>query len=107
KAADQLPSIAILPFWNVGSDPENEFFGDGLAEELITQLSKISGLHVLSRSTSFAFKGKQQDVREIGRQMGVATVLEGSVRRAGNRLRISTQLVNVTDGYHMWSERYD
>src|SRR5262249_35682611 len=89
------------------SDPENEFFSDGLAEELITALSKVQGLRVASRTSSFAFRGKNEDVRKIGEQLSVRNVLEGSVRKAGNRLRISAQLVNVADGYHLWSETYN
>jgi serine/threonine protein kinase/tetratricopeptide (TPR) repeat protein len=101
------PSLAVLPFRNMSSDPENEFFSDGLAEELITALSKIEGLRVASRTSSFAFRGRSEDVRKIGEQLNVRTVLEGSVRKAGNRLRISAQLVNVADGYHLWSETYN
>jgi serine/threonine protein kinase/tetratricopeptide (TPR) repeat protein len=101
------PSIAVLPFVNMSSDPENEFFSDGLAEELITVLTKVKGLHVISRTSAFAFKGKNEDVRKIGEQLNVRTVLEGSVRKAGNRLRIAAQLVNAADGYHLWSETYN
>jgi serine/threonine protein kinase/tetratricopeptide (TPR) repeat protein len=101
------PSVAVLPFVNMSSDPENEFFSDGLAEELIAVLTKVKGLHVASRTSAFAFKGKNEDVRKIGEQLNVRTVLEGSVRKSGNRLRISAQLVNVADGYHLWSETYN
>ena len=101
------PSVAVLPFLNMSPDKENEYFSDGLAEELINALCKIQGLHVASRTSAFAFKGKDQDVRDIGERLNVRTVLEGSVRKAGNRLRISAQLVNVTDGYHLWSETFD
>jgi serine/threonine protein kinase/tetratricopeptide (TPR) repeat protein len=100
-------SVAVLPFRNMSSDPENEYFSDGLAEELINALTKVEGLHVASRTSAFAFKGKNEDVRKIGDQLNVRTVLEGSVRKAGNRLRISAQLVNVADGYHLWSETYN
>jgi serine/threonine protein kinase/tetratricopeptide (TPR) repeat protein len=100
-------SVAVLPFVNMSSDPENQFFSDGLAEELITALSRIEGLHVASRTSAFAFKGKSEDVRKIGEQLNVRTVLEGSVRKSGQRLRISAQLVNVADGYHLWSETYN
>jgi serine/threonine protein kinase/Tfp pilus assembly protein PilF len=100
-------SIAVLPFINMSADAENEFFVDGITEEIINTLSQIENLRVVARSSSFAFKGKHVDLRVIGGQLNVGTVLEGSVRRAGNRLRISAQLVNVTDGYHLWSERYD
>ena len=101
------PSIAVLPFTNMSADPENEYFSDGLAEELINALTKIPQLHVAARTSSFAFKGRELDIREIGRKLGVGTVLEGSVRRAGKRLRVTAQLINVTDGYHLWAERYD
>jgi serine/threonine protein kinase/Tfp pilus assembly protein PilF len=100
-------SVAVLPFVNMSSDPENQYFSDGLAEELIAVLSKIKGLHVASRTSAFAFKGKSEDVRKIGEQLNVRTVLEGSVRKSGNRLRIAAQLVNVADGYHLWSETYN
>jgi serine/threonine protein kinase/Flp pilus assembly protein TadD len=106
-APPRAPSLAVLPFRNMSSDPENEFFSDGLAEELITALTKVAGLRVTSRTSSFAFRGKNEDVRKIGEQLNVRTVLEGSVRKAGNRLRISAQLVNVADGYHLWSETYN
>jgi len=101
------PSVAVLPFANIGTDPENEFFSDGIAEEITNALAKIQALHVAARTSSFAFKGKSEDVRRIGDQLGVGTVLEGSVRRSGNRMRITAQLVSVADGYHVWSERYD
>ncbi len=100
-------SIAVLPFVNMSSDEENEFFSDGLAEELINALSKIEGLKVTSRTSAFAFKSKKQDIREIGSHLNVQTVLEGSVRKSGSRLRIRSQLVNVSDGYHLWSETFD
>ena len=101
------PSIAVLPFVNMSADPEQEYFCDGMAEELISALTKIENLHVPARTSAFAFKGEKIDMREIGRKLNVATVLEGSVRKAGNRLRITAQLINVTDGYHLWSERFD
>jgi serine/threonine protein kinase/tetratricopeptide (TPR) repeat protein len=101
------PSVAVLPFRNMSSDPENEYFSDGLAEELISALTKVEGLRVASRTSAFAFKGKNEDVRKIGEQLSVRTVLEGSVRKSGNRLRITAQLVNVADGYHLWSETYN
>jgi serine/threonine protein kinase/Flp pilus assembly protein TadD len=101
------PSIAVLPFVNMSSDKENEYFSDGLAEDLINALTKIEGLHVASRTSAFAFKGKNEDVRKIGEQLNVRTVLEGSVRKAGNRLRIRAQLANVADGYELWSETYN
>ena len=100
-------SIAVLPFTNMSADAENEYFTDGMAEEIINALSKIQSLRVASRTASFAFKGKNEDIAEIGRKLKVSTFLEGSVRKMGNRLRITAQLVNVADGYHLWSERYD
>jgi serine/threonine protein kinase/Flp pilus assembly protein TadD len=100
-------SIAVLPFVNMSADPENEYFTDGIAEEIINALTKVQALRVASRTSAFAFKGKNEDIGDIGRKLKVATVLEGSVRKAGNRLRVTAQLVNVADGYHLWSERYD
>ena len=101
------PSVAVLPFANMSGDPENVFFSDGIAEEITNALSKIQALHVTARTSAFAFKGRSEDVRKIGDQLGVGTILEGSVRRSGNRIRITAQLVSVADGYHLWSERYD
>jgi serine/threonine-protein kinase len=100
-------SIAVLPLASLSTDPENEFFADGITEEILTALSQIGELRVAGRSSSFSFKGKHQDLRQIGDALNVRTVLEGSVRRAGNRVRITAQLVDVADGYHLWSERYD
>jgi TolB-like protein len=100
-------SIAVLPFANMSDDPDNEYFSDGVTEEIINALAKVVGLHVAARTSSFSFKGKHQDVTEIGRQLRVATVLEGSVRKAGQQVRIAAQLVNAADGYHIWSEVYD
>jgi adenylate cyclase len=100
-------SIAVLAFVNMSNDPENEFFSDGIAEEIINALSKVKALRVASRTSSFAFKGKNETIGEVGRKLKVHTVLEGSVRKAGNRLRVTAQLINVDDGYHLWSERYD
>jgi len=102
-----VKSIAVLPFVNMSADPENEYFTDGIAEEIINALSKIQALRVASRTSAFAFKGKTLDIRKIGEQLSVATLLEGSVRKAGTKLRVTAQLVNVADGYHLWSERYD
>ncbi|UCC32138.1 MAG: protein kinase, partial [Phycisphaerales bacterium] len=101
------PSVAVLPFVNMSSDRENEYFGDGLAEELINALCKIESLHVASRTSSFAFKGRSEDVRRIAEILNVRTILEGSVRKAGTTLRISSQLINADDGYHLWSETFD
>jgi serine/threonine-protein kinase len=100
-------SIAVLPLTNLSADPENEYFSDGMTEEIINALAKVPGLQVGSRSSSFAFKGKQVDAREVGQKLGVSTVLEGSVRKIGNRIRIAAQLVNVENGYQLWSETYD
>src|SRR5258706_16410092 len=94
------PSIAVLPFANMSTDPENEYFCDGLAEELLNALAKIENLKVAARTSSFSFKGKNVNVDEIGRALHVNSVLEGSVRKSGNRLRITVQLINTTDGYH-------
>lgn len=106
-AEEATPSVAVLPFANLSADPEQEYFCDGMAEEIINSLAQLEGMRVVARTSSFAFKGKNEDVREMGRQLDVATLLEGSVRRAGNRLRITTQLVDVADGGHLWSERFD
>ena len=100
-------SILVLPFTNLSSDPENEYFADGLTEELITDLGQVPGLLVVSRNSAFQFKGKPADVRKVGQELRVNNVLEGSVRKAGNRLRITAQLVNVADGYQVWSQRFD
>ena len=100
-------SIAVLPFANLSGELENEYFCDGLAEELLNTLAKIEDLKVAARTSAFSFRGKNANVNEIGRALGVQTVLEGSVRKSGNRLRITLQLVNTADGYHLWSERYD
>jgi TolB-like protein len=100
-------SIAVLPFVNMSSDPEQEYFSDGLSEEILNLLAKIRGLKVIGRTSSFAFKGKNEDLRDIGRSLGVNTVLEGSVRKSGDRVRITAQLIDVSDGAHIWSETYD
>src|SRR6266508_1964452 len=100
-------SIAVLPFRNLSAEKENEYFSDGVTEEIINALTKIEALRVASRTSAFAFKGKDEDVRRIGAALGVKSVLEGSVRQAGKRIRISAQLISVADGYHLWSERYD
>jgi eukaryotic-like serine/threonine-protein kinase len=100
-------SIAVLPFADMSSAHDQEYFADGITEEIINALTKIRALRVAARSSAFAFKGKSVDIRRIGEQLGTATVLEGSIRKAGNRLRVSAQLINTADGYHLWSERYD
>jgi TolB-like protein/class 3 adenylate cyclase/Flp pilus assembly protein TadD len=99
--------LAVLPFVNISADPDNEYFSDGITEELLNTLAKVNDLKVISRTSSFAFKGKNEDVRDIGIQLNVDKILEGSVRKAGNRVRITAQLVNAADGYHIWSEVYD
>jgi len=101
------PSVAVLPFENLGGDPEHEYFADGLAEDLITDLSQVSGLFVIARHSSFAYKGKSADVRSIARDLGVRYVLEGSARRAAERVRINVQLVDAIDGGLLWAERFD
>jgi adenylate cyclase len=101
------PSIAVLPFTNMSGDPEQEYFSDGISEDIITDLSKIAGLTVIARNSSFTYKGRSVDIREIGRELGVRSVLEGSIRRAGQRVRITAQLIDATNGSHLWAERYD
>ncbi len=101
------PSIAVLPFINMSDDPEQEYFSDGITEDIITDLSKISGLFVVARNSSFTYKGKAVKVRVVGRELGVRHVLEGSVRKSGNRVRITAQLIDATTGDHVWAERYD
>ncbi len=100
-------SIAVLPFINMSSDPENEFLSDGVSEDLLNALSGIAGLHVTARTSCFAFKGRNEDIRKIGSALGVDTVLEGSVRKADNKLRITAQLINVADGFRLWSQSFD
>ncbi|HEX5652000.1 MAG TPA: adenylate/guanylate cyclase domain-containing protein, partial [Chitinophagaceae bacterium] len=99
--------LAVLPFVNMSADPENEYFSDGITEELLNALTRVEGLQVTSRTSAFAFKGKQDDIRDIAIRLNVDKVLEGSVRKAGNRVRITAQLINAADGYHVWSENYD
>jgi adenylate cyclase len=101
------PSIAVLPFANMSSDPEQEYFSDGITEDLITDLSKLSGLFVISRNSVFTYKGKSVKVEQIGQELGVRYVLEGSIRKSGTRVRITAQLIDATTGYHGWAERYD
>ena len=101
------PSIAVLPFTNMSGDPEQDFFADGMAEDIITALSRCSGLFVVARNSSFLYKGRPADIREVGRELGVAYVLEGSVRRGGNRLRITGQLIDARSGRHLWADRFD
>jgi len=100
-------SIAVLPFKNMSADPEQEYFCDGMAEDIINSLTRIKDIRVVARTSVFSFKGKDLDVRDIGQQLNVDKIVEGSVRKAGNRLRITAQLINASDGYHLWSERFD
>jgi eukaryotic-like serine/threonine-protein kinase len=106
-AVARTNSIAVVPFANIGGTPETEYFSDGMTEELITALSRVDGLRVVARTSSFAFKGKQGDAREIAKQLGVEHLLEGSVRQSGNRLRVTAQLIEGSNGYNVWSETYD
>jgi adenylate cyclase len=99
--------LAVLPFVNMSADPENEYFSDGITEELLNALTRVDGLQVTSRTSAFAFKGKLDDIRDIAIRLNVDKVLEGSVRKSGNRVRITAQLINAADGYHIWSENYD
>jgi adenylate cyclase len=106
-ALPDKPSIAVLPFQNMSGDPEQEYFADGMVEEIITGLSRVRAFFVIARNSSFAYKGKSPDVRQVGRELGVRYVLEGSVRKAGNRVRITGQLVDATTGAHLWADRFD
>ena len=105
--APALKSVAVLPFVNMSSEKENEYLSDGISEDLCTALTQVKDLHVPARTSSFAFKGKTEDIRKIAEQLNVATVLEGSVSKAGNKLRVSAQLVNASNGYHLWAANYD
>jgi TolB-like protein len=107
RPADRKQSLAVLPFVNMSSDPENEYFSDGITEELLNVLAQEQGLQVTARTSSFAFKDRNRDIKQIGVQLGAKSILEGSVRKAGNRIRITAQLINAADGYHIWSETYD
>src|SRR4029077_5647317 len=103
----ETPSIAVLPFVNVSNDEENEYFADGVAEELLNVLSKIKGLGVSSRTSAFSFKGMQVDIPTVAKKLNVGAILEGSVRKAGNRVRITAQLIPVATDSHLWSQTYD
>ncbi len=105
--AKEVPSIAVLPFDNMSGDPEQDYFSNGMTEDIITDLSKVPGLLVIARNSSFAYKGKSVDIRNVGRELGVRSVLEGSVRRAAGRVRINAQLIDATNGAHLWAERFD
>ena len=105
--SEKAPSIAVLPFRNMSPNPDAEYFSDGMTEEILNALSQIPSLHVAARTSSFAYRGRDTDVRQIGRELGVGAVLEGSVRQSGQRLRVTAQLVDVGTGYHLWSDRFD
>lgn len=107
KTAAPVNKLAVLPFVNMSADPENEYFSDGITEELLNTLTRVDGLQVTSRTSAFAFKGRHDDIRDIAIQLNVDKILEGSVRKAGNRVRITAQLINAADGFHIWSETYD
>ncbi len=107
KAQPEQPSIAVLPFNNMSGNPEQEYFSDGITEDIITDLSKVAGLMVIARNSSFGYKGKSPDIRVVGRELGVRSVLEGSIRRAGNRVRITAQLIDAATGGHVWADRFD
>ncbi len=102
-----VPSIAVLPFANMSAEKDQEYFSDGLSEEIINLLAQAPGLKVIARTSAFAFRGKEQDIRGIADVLGVKSVLEGSVRRAGSRVRVTAQLINAADGAHLWSQRFD
>src|SRR5262249_5254261 len=104
---DNKPSIAVLPFTNMSGDPEQEYFSDGITEDIITELSRFRNLFVIAPNSSFAYKGKSVNAGIVARELGVQYVLEGSMRRAGNRVRITAQLVDTASGNHVWAERYD
>jgi len=106
-ATTVTPSVAVLPFVDLSPEKDQEYFSDGLAEELLNSLVRLQGMHVAARTSSFQFKGKSEDVHEIGKKLNVDTILEGSVRKQGQRMRISAQLINVSDGFHLWSDTYD
>jgi len=107
KAQSEPPSIAVLPFNNMSGDPEQEYFSDGITEDIITDLSKVAGLLVIARNSTFTYKGRSVDIRNVGRELGVRSVLEGSIRRASNRVRITAQLIDAATGGHVWADRYD
>ena len=106
-ALPDKPSIAVLPFQNMSGDPEQEYFADGMVEDIITALSRFKSLFVIARNSSFTYKGKAVDIKQVGRELGVRYVLEGSVRKAGNRVRITGQLIEAATGAHIWADRFD
>src|SRR5439155_14141033 len=101
------PSIAVLPFQNMSGDPEQDYFADGMVEEIITALSRFRQLFVIARNSTFTYKGQAADVKQVSRELGVRYVLEGSVRKGGNRVRVTAQLIDATSSAHVWAERYD
>jgi len=101
------PSIAVLPFANLNGDPQQDYFSDGITEDITTELSRFSELMVIARNSAFQYKGKAVDIRQVGRELGARYVLEGSVRRSGDRIRITAQLIDAVAGAHRWGERYD
>ncbi len=107
RMTESGPSVAVMPFQNLSPDPENEYFSEGLAEEILNALSQVEGLSVAARASSFYFKGKAAEMSEIATRLRVGNLLQGSVRRAGNRVRVTVQLVDVKNGFQLWSERYD
>lgn len=107
ESSEEINSIAVLPFKDMSPQRDQDYFCEGLAEELISALTQVKGLKVAARTSSFSFKGQDEDIREMGKQLNVGSVLEGSVQKAGNRLRVTAQLISVSDGYHLWSERFD
>src|SRR5678810_381902 len=107
KTKQPTNRLAVLPFVNLSADPDNEYFSDGITEELLNALTRVEGLQVTSRTSAFAFKGRNDDIRDIANRLNVDRVIEGSVRKSGNRVRITAQLINASDGYHIWSENYD
>jgi len=106
-ASSSRPSIAVLPFANMSGDPEQEYFADGVSEDILTGLSKLRWFFVIARNSSFTYKGKAVDVKRVARELGVRYVLEGSVRKGGNRVRITAQLIDAATGNHIWADRYD
>ncbi len=106
-APSDKPSIAVLPFQNLSGDPEQEYFADGLVDDITTALSRFRALFVIARNSSFTYKGKAVDIKQVGHQLGVRYVLEGSVRKAGTRLRVNGQLIDVATGAHLWADRFD
>ena len=106
-ALPERPSIAVLPFTNMSGEPEQEYFTDGITEDIITELSRFRSLFVIARNSSFSYKGKSPDIRQIGRELGVRYVLEGSIRKSSNRIRVTGQLIDTFTGHHIWAERYD